>query len=253
MKTVEDVPLPLEVHLEDLRWHLLRGLIYVMLSTGIAFSFHKELFKVVLTPALDLLASADGHIITTRPSEAFFAHFNLALMLGIIFASPALAAELLAFLWRALPVWLRKGVWLIVPIIVVLFCAGVAFSYFIVVPIILKFFIGFAAASEMQSLYTIGEYISFLTRMSLITGLSFEVPVLVVLLIAAGIVSTRDLGRQRPYLVVGIFIAAAVVTPTGDPITMSLVGVPVYILFELSLIFGRLIEHRRKAPSDEEN
>ncbi len=250
----EDVPQPLEMHLAELRSRLIRSLLYVAACTLLAFSVHSELFKLVIEPATGLLRDNAGQIITTKPSEAFFAQMNVALIAGLILASPGIAFEFLAFLWPALPEKIRQFVLVLLPAIVGLFCAGVAFSYFVLVPIILKFFIGFATASNMTSLYTIGEYISFLTRMCLMTGAAFEVPIVVTLLSLVGVITGAGLRRQRPFAIVLILIAAAVLTPTGDPITMSLVAVPVYLLFEVSVLVVWFMEKARgkRARADSE-
>ena len=202
------------------------------------FCFKEQLFAVVMYPK-----PADMQLINVELTQQFLTHMRVALWAGLLVVSPYLLYQVFAFvapgLYRAersVAVRAVCGGYL-------LFLAGVALNYFVVFPFTVRFLGGYQVSAEVQNTITLSSYISVLGVMSLLMGLVFELPVLCWLLAKIGVLKADFMRRYRRHAIVVILILGAVITPTGDPFTLALVSVPIYLLWELSII---IVKHTAK-------
>jgi sec-independent protein translocase protein TatC len=247
-KSIQD-EMPFLDHLEELRWRLLWSLLALIVTTVIGF------FVVTRLGVLPLLIDPiEPFLEGTRlkylsPTEPFFITLKLALIVGLLLASPVVIYQIWAFFAPALLPSEKK---VIVPSLylgLVLFAAGVAMAYYIVLPITLEFTMGFQTEALEQSI-VIGEYMSVVTRLLLAFGIVFEMPVVITILSALGLVTPEFLVEKRRYAIAGITIASAVLTP-GDVITITLLMmVPLVVLYEFSILLSRLMFRRRNTTAE---
>ena len=224
-------------HLEELRRVLIISLIAWVSCTVLAFAFHTWLLAVLLHPLLMTLQSGNHFIKTaifTSPTEALTIPLQLAAFAGIILALPVILWQIWTFIAPGLRPQERKFAGPFIASALVLFAIGATFAYF-VMPIGLNFLVTFLG-SDVEYFPDINQYLSFLLLLILIFGVTFELPVVIVLLGVMRIVSSRWLRDRRKGLWVTIIAAAIVVTPGADPFTPTLLAVPLIILFELSTL-----------------
>ncbi len=227
-------------HLEVLRGKIISVLVFFCLSAALLFFFAE-------TGAGFLLAPLDGLGVSLyyfRPYEKLLTYMRLAFWGGMVLTLPLAFVQTWLFVRPALRG--KEGKYLLIGggIVPVLFAAGAAFAYRIIAPLALRFFLAFGEGDNIQPLWGFGEYASFLFSLLLAAGALFQAPLLLLLLICTGIVSVRTLSRLRPWIILFIGIAAALLTPP-DVVSQILLGVPLYLLFELTLLTGRLITRPR--------
>lgn len=255
--------MPFLDHLEELRSRLIWiGVSVLSLSVvGFFLVTHFDvigLLKRPFTSAMaDLTASPDftsvipsGQLLFTSPTEPMTVTFKLAFVVGFILALPIVVYHTWSFLSPALFEKERK---LVVPAVVggfVLFLLGVAMAYFLVLPLGLKFLLGFQTQS-LTPIITIGEYLRFATRLILAFGLIFELPLVSLLLATLGLITADTLKRFRRHAIVGVAIASAVLTP-ADVLTMLMMMAPLLILYEISILLVALVGRRQIADLDAE-
>ena len=226
-------------HLGELRKRLFRSVIAVAVATALAFVFYEQLFEILTsrTPDIDLIFIEMTEMIGTI--------MRVCLVSGIIVAMPYLVYEFIMFVSPALTRREKKYVYLVLPWIALLFAAGVTFAYFVLIPRITGFLITFGSdIAEPQ--IKIGNYISIVTRLLLMIGLVFEMPVITTFLARLGILKPKWLADRRRTAIIVAFILAAIITPTIDPVNQSLVAVPLVALYEMSIWLAKLVQ--RKEP-----
>lgn len=184
---------------------------------------------------------------TVRPAEAFTNVIKLALGIGVALAMPVIVYQILAFVAPALTRRERRMIFLILPFVTVCFIAGLAFGWFVTVPAAFRFLLGYGPENVQQQ-PALAEFLSLITRLLLINGFLFELPILVYSVIWLGVVERKTLARYRRYSVLVIVIISAIITPTGDPLNLAFTAVPMYMLYELGLLLA-FIAPRRKAPA----
>ena len=232
---------PLITHLLELRDRLLRSLIAVLLIFVALFAFANDLYQYVSAP-LRAFMPEGVNMIATEVASPFFTPFKLTLVVSVFAAMPYLLYQLWAFvapgLYReekriALPLFFSS---------VALFYAGMAFAYTVVFPLVFMFFT--STAPEGVSIMTdIRSYLDFVLKLFFAFGLAFEIPIAVVILSWVGAVDPDQLGKKRPYVFVGCFIVGMLLTPP-DIISQTLLALPMWLLFEVGVIFARLIKPR---------
>ncbi|MEM9237898.1 MAG: twin-arginine translocase subunit TatC [Verrucomicrobiota bacterium] len=190
---------------------------------------------------------------TLRPGEGFMLSMKLAFFSGIVVSFPLLLLYLLQFVVPGLHDNERKMLWPAMAIGFGLFLAGVLFAYLVVLPRALVFFSTWDANLGISNDWRIGWYISFATQFTLLFGLSFELPVLVMVFVKLGLLSYEMMSRTRSYAVLAIVIIAAIITPTSDIVTLSLMAVPMYLLYETCIWLAYLDERKRRREEDEED
>jgi sec-independent protein translocase protein TatC len=224
-------------HLVELR----NRLTYALMGVGAIFFslvwFANDVYAFIARPLLDKMPQG-ASMIATDISSPFMAPIKLVLVVSLTAAIPWVLYQVWAFVAPGLYRHERR---LVVPLLVsstVLFYAGMAFAYFFVFPMMFKFFID-TAPSGVTVMTDIRSYLDFVFGMFIAFGIAFEVPVAVVLLARMGVVDPRTLASKRPYVFLGIFIIAAVLTPP-DVFSQIALGVPMYALFEIGLLFARV-------------
>lgn len=226
-------------HLSELRHCLIKCVIAVLITTIISFVFAKQIFHVLILPTGGI------NLIFIEMTEMIGTYMKVSLTSGIILAMPYLIYQLIMFVSPALTHREKKYVFLILPWIVLMFAAGVAFGYFILLPPATKFLITFGTDIATPQI-KIGNYISIVTRLLLAIGLVFEMPVVTTFLSRLGIITPKWLSDKRKPAIIFAFILAAIITPTFDPINQSLVALPLIILYEMSIWLAKLVQ--RKQP-----
>jgi len=242
-----DEKIPFTSHLEELRNRLIASFIAIGVGAVISFAFKERLFNILVRPLIKVMEEGDTLIFTGLP-EAFFTYLKVALLAGIILASPVILYEFWMFVAPGLYKKERRLMGPIVLLSSFFFIAGALFGYFIVFPWGFKFFLGFATET-IRPLPSMKEYFSFSAKLLLAFGLVFELPLVLTFLARLGIVSVDFLKRNRKYALLLFFIGAAVLTPP-DVVTQVMMAVPLMVLYEISIIGARIFG-RKKPEADE--
>ncbi|MFQ5952974.1 MAG: twin-arginine translocase subunit TatC, partial [Candidatus Omnitrophota bacterium] len=184
-------------------------------------------------------------LIFIGPTEAFIAYMKVALLVGFVVSFPVILFHVWAFLSPAVPKETRGHiiVWLFFAL--VFFFSGIAFSYFIAIPLALNFLIDFGSKVALARI-TLGKYISFFGALILIGGIIFEIPIIMGLLADTGLLKVRTLRGKRHYAIISILVFAAIITPTQDIMNMLLFAMPMIALYEVGVVLAGIIERRRK-------
>lgn len=231
-----DSPQSILSHLNELRWRVLKIGIAVIVGAIVAFFFADLLRDVLEAPFY--AAAPDNEFQALKVGEEWGVLMRVALFGGVILASPIVLYQIWAFIHPALTGTERRWAMPTVAALVVLFVGGVLFGYFIL-PRGLEFLLGIFPNVENNLL--IGEYYSFVLRFLLAFGLAFLYPVFLFAAAAAGLVSSEQLGRGRRWALLLVVIGAALITPTGDILTLAALSVPLYLMFEITYWLVRLV------------
>ena len=232
-------------HLEALRGNLWRSVLAVFAASAIFLCFPKTLFKAVLWPTqanfpLYRLPGLDFSmdLINIELSAQFFVYLKVSILCGLVVAFPFIVWEMWKFIAPALYDNEKKAVRGAFSLSSALFYLGVAVGYFIVLPVCLVFFVNFSVSDSIVNTITLGSYMSMFTSMVFLIGILFEFPTVIVALSSLGIVSRQQLKGWRKYAFVAVLILAAIITPS-DPFSMFVLALPLYGLFELSVLLCR--------------
>jgi sec-independent protein translocase protein TatC len=231
MSSRNSVEMPFLEHLEELRWRLFKCAVAIALGVGVAFA-------LLYSKKVDIIA------FLSQPIQPYLKQ-PLMVTLGLIAASPVLVWQLWGFLSPALYGHEKKAV---IPALVgaaVLFLAGMALSFFYVLPVTLSFFMSFQSGS-VQIMQTVDQYVSFVISMCLAFGAIFELPIVIALLSAMGIVQPKYLSKFRRHAFLGCIVAAALITPGSDPTSLIALTIPLYMLYEVSITVSKFISRRRE-------
>jgi sec-independent protein translocase protein TatC len=229
-------------HLLELRDRLLRSAVAVGICfTPLAF-FQNELFTLIAKPLLDKLPEGTS-LIATSVVAPFMAPLKLTLVLAVFLSMPYILYQVWAFVAPGLYRHERRFAAPLLFSSVVLFYTGVAFAYWVVFPLMFKF-LASTTPVGVKMMTDISNYLDFVLMLFLAFGVAFEVPVAVVLLVATGLVKLDVLTRNRGYVIIGIFIVAAILTPP-DAVSQCFMAVPMWALYEIGIIFARLSLRRR--------
>lgn len=223
-------------HLIELRDRLLRCVIALLLVFVCLFPWASELYNFLAQPMLASLP-AGGQLIATEVTAPFFVPVKVTMMAALVIALPYLLYQIWAFVAPGLYVHEKK---LVVPLIVtstLLFLCGMAFAYFLVFPVVFHFMVS-VAPQGVAVMTDIGKYLDFVLSLFLAFGVTFEVPVAVVILVKMGMVSVAKLKEIRPYVVVGAFVIGAIFTPP-DVVSQIMLAVPLWILYEIGILVAQ--------------
>jgi sec-independent protein translocase protein TatC len=243
---VDETRLPLVEHLAELRRRISWILLAWLAGTLVSWQFHTEIFGALLRPAIAALAPDGGTLQAIAPTEIFFTYLKCALLAGFVGTLPVFFWQVWAFVSPGLYASEKKLVLPFVLASTLLFLAGAGFGYFVVFPVMFQFFTGFEA-EYVRSAWTMREVFAFTTRMFLAFGVAFELPIVVLFLSLAGILSAGQLLRGTPYAILAIFVAAAILTPSPDWVSQVLLGVPMVILYLLGVGVAWLFGRRKQA------
>ena len=235
-------------HLLELRDRLLRAFIAVILAFIPLAFFANEVFTFVATPLIAQLPK-DSSLIATSVISPFMTPFKLAFFVGLFVAMPYVLYQVWAFVAPGLYKHEKRFAFPLLVSSIVLFYCGIAFAYFAVFPVMFEFFANTTPAG-VRMMTDITSYMDFVLTMFLCFGLAFEVPVVVVLLVLTGLVKVEKLAEIRGYVLIGIFVVAAILTPP-DAISQTIMAVPMYLLYEGGIVMARLMRRMRRAESGE--
>jgi sec-independent protein translocase protein TatC len=241
IRDIDETQAPLLDHLIELRTRLLRCVVVLALSFAGCLYFAEDIFELLVRPLAAAFPEGEGRLIYTKLYEAFFVEIKVALFAAFMVSFPLIANQLWAFVAPGLYAREKKAFLPFLLATPVLFAAGASLAYFVVMPTAFEWFLGFqgeTAGLTQEALPAIGDYLDLVMHFILAFGASFLLPVLLLLLNRAGIVTREQFARSRRYVIVGIFIIAAVVTPP-DVVSQLILAVPLWILFEGSLLLMR--------------
>jgi len=237
-----DKPQSIVEHLSELRNRIVRSLLAVVVAIGVSVAFADKAFRYIL----GTVSTPDRpvNLVQMNFSDTFMAEFRLAIIAGLVIAFPIVLYQIVAFIIPALHANERRLLYLGMPFATLLFALGWAFGWFVVVPITKGFFLDMATGLNVMPQITPSGYISFVLGICNPLGIAFELPLVVLILARIGIVSAQFLGRIRKYAFLGIMVVAAVLSPP-DVVSMLIFLVPLYGLYEFSIILARFAQKKK--------
>ncbi len=259
-------------HLEELRWHIVRALIGIMVGAVVVFSNVGYVVDQIMMGPIhnDFITykwlCSLGHRLNTEElclqdfklqflsnamTEQFLMTFTIAFTGGFILAFPYVFWEIWRFIRPALSKKERRGAQGAIVWVSVLFFTGVAFGYYVLTPFMVNFYSNYSLSPLIEFKPTISDYFENLVYLTVGIGLLFQLPVVVMLLTRVGLLTPNTLKAIRKYAFVGILIAAAIITPSTDPFSLMLVTLPLYLLYEFSIALSMRI-HRKQLKQEEE-
>jgi len=253
--------MPLFSHLRELRQRITKALLAILVGTILGWIFYEPFLELLQRPYEKGIApllreqGLEATLAITGIGGAFQFQLKISLIVGLIASSPVWLWQIWAFVLPALHRHERKWALLLTGTGAPLFVGGAVVGY-LVLPKAIEVLIGFVP-DGWESLLTAGDYLNFVLRMMLVFGVSAQIPLVVVLLNRLRIVSAKQLARARPWTIVGIFIFAAVATPSTDPLTMLFLAIPMCVLYLISEVIARLTDRKRaveaaQGPADDE-
>ena len=236
--------MPFLDHLEELRWRILKSLAAVIIGVGLAFfvMLQFDVLTILEQPILPYLAGKK--LVYTHPGDPFSIVLNAAMVIGIAFSLPVILHQLWSFVAPALYRHEKRVVVGVFFFAVFLFLGGAALAWFMVLPLALPWLMGFGGTA-LEPMITASEYFGFATSMALAFGVAFELPIVILALAALGIVTPQLLNKFRRHAIVAVVIVGAFLTP-GDLIwTTIAMAVPLYFLYEVSVVLSYVVHRRR--------
>jgi len=226
-------------HLQELRRRIMISVLGLLAATTASFFFAERFIRVLEEPA----RAAGIEFIATDVTEVFSTVIKVALIGGVAIASPVILSQIILFVAPGLTARERRVLYLVLPLAILFFFLGTLFAYWVVLPRAFDFF--FAFGSDLAALMPrISTYLGFVTTLSLWMGLVFETPLIMGILSWLDIVRAATFGRYRRFAVVGAFVAGAFITPTGDPVNLMLVSIPIVVLYEIGALVARFVGRR---------
>lgn len=251
LRDIDETQAPLMEHLVELRTRLLRSVFVLAIAFGVCFYFADQILAFLARPLAEAFPPGQGRLVYTKLYEVFFVEMKVGLFGAFCVSFPFIANQLWAFVAPGLYAKEKKA---LLPFLIatpIFFIAGASLAYFVVMPTAFRFFLGFqgsAGGLPIEALPSAGEYLSLVMQFILAFGISFLLPVLLLLLERAGLVQRATLAKARAYVVVGVLALAAVATPP-DPGSQLILAIPLYLLFEGSLLVMLILQKREKRAS----
>jgi sec-independent protein translocase protein TatC len=237
--------MPFLDHLEELRWRILWSLLAFVIAFILAFILTtKYNFILLLEHPIRPYLVEGRKLIVTHPADPFRLTLSISIWLGLVLSLPVILYQLWTFLAPALHKHEKRVVIPVFFLGTILFLCGTALSYFVILPITLRFFFSIQAAS-LDMFISAREYFGFAIAMSLAMGVVFELPIVIIGLTAVGIVTPRFLQKFRRHAVVLCLVTSAIITPGADPLSLLALAVPLYGLYEVSVIASSVVHRRR--------
>lgn len=236
---------PLIAHLIELRNRLLRAVILVLVFFLSLFYFANDLYLILVEP-LSVLMPIDGGMIATGVASPFLVPFKMTFVLSVLLAVPFILHQIWAFISPGLYQHEKKFA---IPLLfssIVLFYSGIAFAYFVVLPLVFGFFtaVGPEGISFMPD---ISNILDFILKIFFAFGIAFEIPIATFLMVLSGITTVQALSEKRPYVFLGCFVIGMLITPP-DIISQTVLAVPMWMLFEVGVLASRFIKQPQETP-----
>lgn len=213
-------------HLQEFRVRILIALAAVTAGAAVSWFYAGNIVDFLIRPV--------GKMVFLTPGEAFFTYLKVSVFTGVLMALPVIMHQIWAFIVPALHEGEKKVILILGPASVILFFMGIAFSYYLVLPAAVKFFMGFAT-EQLQPLFSLGAYISFIISFLLPFGLVFELPLFLIVLARMGIINSSYLISKRKIFLVLAFVIGALAAPTPDVFSQVMVAIPLLLLYEISI------------------
>ena len=228
----DDGSMSLIKHLEELRYRIIRSLLAVFVGSAVSYYFIDIIMKYLTLPV--------GKLYYLQPSEAFFTYLKVAVAAGFLLALPVVFYHVWRFFLPALTTGERKIIAILVPISVLLFFIGLAFSFFFVLPAAVKFFMGFGG-EDLQAMFSVDRYFDFVLTFVLPFGFVFELPLVITILGKMGIIGSAFLAKHQRTVIFLSFVIAAIITPTPDVFTQSMLALPMILLYEVGFLIVKYV------------
>lgn len=248
---IDESKAPLIEHLMELRQRLLWSVIALTIAFCISFYFADDIFGILVRPLTAAFPAGEGKLIYTKLYEAFFVEVKVAMFAAFFLAFPFIANQLWAFVAPGLYANEKKAFLPFLLATPILFIAGASLAYFVVMPTAFRFFLNFegeVGGLTQEALPAIGDYLSLVMQFIFAFGICFQLPVLLLLLNRAGLVSRDQLKSVRRYMIVAAFAIAAILTPP-DVVSQFMLGVPLVLLYEISLAIMWFSERKKAEVS----
>ena len=234
-------------HLLELRRRVLFAVIAIFAGFLVSYPFSKTIYNILAAPLIDVLPKG-SHLIYTSLPEVFLTYVQLSLLSGFVLALPVVLYQFWAFIAPGLYEHERKAFFPLIFASVFLFIGGMLFAYFIVFPHAFRFFVSFSGG-DITAMPKVDSYLSLIVKFSLAFGLAFQIPILIVVLVRIGVLQVATLRRSRRYAFLICAIASAVLSPP-DVLSMIMLLIPMYMLFEVGLFFAARLPAVRSAEED---
>jgi len=250
-------------HLEELRKRIVRSLILIAVGFGVCFNFSEDILRILLWPMntkLELHLAAPFLTITPNPVqqklhyatliEPFWSHLKIALIAGVMLVFPFVMYQVWKFIAPGLRVTEKKYVGSFIFFSTLFFGIGVLFCYMLLLPFAIPFLLTYKT-ENLVAIIRVGDYIDFVLKFLLASGVVFELPLIIVILSRMGIVSADTLAKYRKFAVLGAFIGGAMLTPTPDIFNQTILSVPIYLLYELGILASRMFGKKKKTEPEQ--
>ena len=235
-------------HLDELRKRLVNTALGILGGFVVAFAFIRYIFEFIMVPLQQVLPEG-GRLVYTEPGEAFFLYMKIAALAGLVLATPVTLSQVWLFIAPGLYSNEKKFAVPFVVLSSLFFVFGALFSHYVVFPLAWRFFAGFAT-DYMDFLPKIAPVFSLYVKMLLAMGIVFQMPTLVFFLARFGIITPQFLIRNIKYAILIIFVIAAVLTPSADPVTQTAMAIPMMILYGISILIAQVF--KKKSSDDDE-
>ncbi len=242
MKELEDREMTLIEHLTELRARLIRAFLAIGIGFIITYSFSLKIFEILKKPV--------GELVFLSPTEAFFTRLKVSLFAGFLLALPYILWEVWGFIAIALRRHERKYTVIFIISALAFFILGGSFGFFIILPLGLKFLLGYGLPG-VNPMISVGKYVSFVIGVILVFGTVFEMPLFFLFLAKLGVVTPKFMSKNRPYIVLIIFILAALLTPP-DVVTQVLLALPMLLLYEISLVLVKIVVRKKEKDKEDQ-
>jgi sec-independent protein translocase protein TatC len=247
-ETTKEKRFSLTEHLEELRIRLVYFLVFLIIAIAISFIFQEQIMQIIRAPhdnTMKLLL-LPPQLIALDYMDKFMSYFKLSFITSLIFSIPFGLWQAWRFISAGLYPHERKVVLTYLPLSLILFVAGVLFGYFCLIPITLEFLAGYGDTENIKLFLSLNNYLSLFVILTLALGLSFELPLVMLFFAHIGIVQASFYLSKWKWAIVLIFIFSAVITPTGDPLTMTIFALPLILLYALGILLSLAVQKESK-------
>ncbi len=236
-------------HIIELRARLLKALLAVLVLFFPLYYFANDIYEWIAAPLMKNLPIG-SNMIATEVTSPFLAPFKLSMYAAFFLAMPVILHQMWAFISPGLYMREKRFALPLLVSSVILYYLGMTFAYFLVFPLVFKFFAGVTPVG-VSMMTDINKYLEFVLGMFFAFGFTFEIPIATFLIVSTGLTTTKSLKQKRPYVIVGIFTVAMVLTPGPDVVSQCMLAVPMWALFELGVFFARMAERDSTSHSEQ--